>query len=153
MNPDTDLLIERDLAASPAAIWRCWTEPALLMRWFCPPPWRVTHAEIDPRPGGIFKTVMEGPNGEKMDGDPGCILLAEPERRLVWTDGNGPGFRPRADTFMVADMTFAPSPKGTLYRALVMHCSPEQRAQHEEMGFFDGWGTAIGQIEALAQSL
>lgn len=153
MNPDTDLLLERKIAAPPALLWRCWTEPELLMKWFCPAPWQVVEAQIDPRPGGIFKTVMQGPSGERMEGDPGCVLLAEPQARLVWTDGNGPGFRPRAQTFMVADITFTPIDTGTAYRALVMHTGPETREQHEQMGFHDGWGTAADQLEALARTL
>jgi uncharacterized protein YndB with AHSA1/START domain len=50
MTPATDprdLTLSRDIAATPQALFRCWTDPALLPRWFCPPPWGVSHAETD----------------------------------------------------------------------------------------------------------
>ena len=42
-----DLEISRLLQAPRAAVWRCWTEPELLKRWFAPAPWTTPEAEID----------------------------------------------------------------------------------------------------------
>ena len=53
--PNT-LVIDRTLRASPATIWRCWTEPDLLRRWFTPDPVETVEAQIDPRPGGTLAT-------------------------------------------------------------------------------------------------
>ncbi|MBS0126220.1 SRPBCC family protein [Thetidibacter halocola] len=157
---DLDLNLDRVMTASAAALWRCWTEPELLKRWFCPLPWKVTHAEIDPRPGGRFNTRMEGPNGEAPANDvcqmdsKGCFLDIDPGRRLVFTDALREGWRPNATPFMTGIVTFAPDPDGgTRYRALVLHHDRETRIRHETMGFEEGWGTATDQLEALARSL
>jgi uncharacterized protein YndB with AHSA1/START domain len=152
-DPKHDLVLERTIKAKPATLWRCWTEPELLKEWFCPKPWRVTRCEIDLRAGGTFLTVMAGPDGKEMEAEPGCFLLVEPEKRLVFGDAMAPGFRPRESPFMVADVSFAPAPEGCAYRAHVMHTGPEKRKQHEEMGFHDGWGTAAQQLEDFARSL
>ena len=152
MNPDLDLVLERQIAAAPETLWRCWTEPALLCQWFCPAPWHVSEAVVEARPGGRFFTRMRGPNGEDMPGE-GCILAAEPARRLVWTDALQAGFRPNAQSFMTAEVTFTPNAGGTAYRAFVQHASAEARKQHEDMGFHDGWGTVATQMEALAKTL
>ena len=82
-DPERDLFLARDVAASPEALWRGWTEPDLLKQWFCPKPWRVTDAEIDLRPGGIFRAAMAGPNGEVVDEGGGCWLEVVPNRKLV----------------------------------------------------------------------
>ena len=37
--------------------------PQRLMPWFCPKPWRVVACSIDLRPGGIFSTTMQSPEG------------------------------------------------------------------------------------------
>ncbi|MGY9047309.1 hypothetical protein P775_15510 [Puniceibacterium antarcticum] len=152
INPETDLLLERSLKATPAQLWRCWSEPALLCQWFCPAPWTVTSAEIDLRPGGRFNTVMAGPNGEVAPNS-GCLLVVDPERQISFTDALGADHRPTGSGFMTAHCTFAAIPTGTAYRALVLHASPEARKQHESMGFHAGWGTATDQLDALAQTL
>ena len=94
MTKDHSLHFTRQINARPQAVWRCWTEPALLKQWFAPAPVVTTEAEIDPQPGGGFRTVMEVPDHGTMAGDPGCVLLAEPAARLVWTNALGPGFVP-----------------------------------------------------------
>ncbi len=51
------------------------------------------------------------------------------------------------------EITMEPASDGTLYRALVRHKTAQDRAKHEEMGFFQGWGTCLTQLEALAAQL
>ncbi len=88
-----------------------------------------------------------------MDETPGCVLLADPQKRLVWTDAVGPDFRPNPETFMTADITMEAVNGGTRYQALVRHKSDADRKRHEDMGFHDGWGTCLTQLEALARKL
>lgn len=152
------LTLERTLAAPRAAVWRCWTEPELIKLWFCPAPWRVTVVEADFSPGGASFTRMEGPgpDGAPMVQDcPGCYLLVEPTRRLVFTDAFVGDWRPGSSKpFMVGDISFADAPGGgTLYKAVVRHWSAEDREAHEKMGFHEGWGKAADQLEALAKTL
>ncbi|MGD9743133.1 MAG: SRPBCC domain-containing protein [Dongiaceae bacterium] len=52
---------------------------------------------------------------------------------------------------MTAIITLRDHPEGTDYGALVMHKSKADRTLHEEMGFYDGWGTVIEQLAALAE--
>jgi uncharacterized protein YndB with AHSA1/START domain len=42
---------------------------------------------------------------------------------------------------------------GTRYTARCLHKDDSDRKQHEEMGFFDGWGTMIRQMEDVAREL
>ena len=152
-NPETDLELDKLIAASPAVVWRCLTEPTLVEQWFCPKPWEAHDVVLEPRPGGAFHTPMRGPNGEAMDEGPGCILVADPERMIAFTDAMAPGFHPTGKGFMTGVYMLAPTEAGTKVTARALHADAAARAQHAEMGFFEGWGTAIDQLAAVAKGL
>lgn len=151
-DPALDLELRREVDVSPRLVWRAWTEPELLMKWFTPAPWRTTACELDLRPGGRFHTVMEGPNGEKHDNN-GCVLAVVPEQFLLFTDALGPGHRPLGSGFMTASVEILPAGNGTLYVARALHKDAGDKKKHEEMGFHQGWGTALDQLVALAKTL
>ena len=98
-------MLDRHLDAPRAALWRCWTEPALLTRWFTPAPWSTASAEIDLRPGGSSLVVMRSPEGEEFP-NRGVYLAVEPGRRLVFTDAFTEAWLPSEKPFFVAEVTF-----------------------------------------------
>ena len=148
-----ELVLTRSLKAPRSAVWRCWTDPSLIVQWFTPPPWRTVHAEMDVRPGGSSLIVMRGPDGTEMP-NPGIFLEVDPERRLVFTDAYNRAWEPAGKPFMTGILTFEDAPEGgTLYTAVVRHWSEADREAHEKMGFHEGWGIATTQLEALAASL
>jgi uncharacterized protein YndB with AHSA1/START domain len=135
-----------------AVLWRCWTEPELLKQWFCPLPWKVTRAELDLRPGGSSLIVMSGPDGEEMP-NRGVYLEVVPQQRLVFTDAFTSAWVPSQRAFMVGFVTMEDEGSGTRYIAGARHWSADDRAQHEAMGFHEGWGKATDQLAALAKTL
>ena len=157
-NPELDLQFERIVDVPLEKIWAAWTTPKLLMPWFCPLPWKTIACEIDLRPGGIFRTVMQSPEGQKFPNS-GCYLEVIPNEKLVWTNAMEPGFRPAKQAvanldhpcegfMMTATILLEPVASGTKYTAHVMHANKEARIQHEQMGFKDGWGTCLDQLVA-----
>lgn len=150
-----DLVLERFVDVPPALVWRAWTEPELIKQWFAPRPWRTLEAEIDPRPGGIFRTVMAPPDGEPMSPGIGCILEANEGRRLTWTGALAPGFRPQHDASgmaFTAIISLEPRGGGTNYTAIVKHMTKEGREKHAGMGFLHGWGAALDQLVELMRT-
>lgn len=159
-DPDRDLLLEREVPVPADAVWRAWTDPEQVKRWFTPRPWQTADCEIDLRPGGIFRTVMRSPEGDEHPSN-GCWLEVDPGRRLVFTNLLGPGFRPLVASagaegagglFFTAVITLVPTPDGTRYSARVIHGDPETCARHAEMGFHDGWGAALDQLVEVASA-
>ena len=62
-NAETDLKIERLIAAKPETIWRCWAEPELFKQWFVPPTIEVNEVENNLHAGGRAFNVMKLPDG------------------------------------------------------------------------------------------
>lgn len=53
---------------------------------------------------------------------------------------------------MTAEITFVDHPQGTGYRVVVRHADGGSRAQHEQLGFADGWGTVTAQLAAVVEA-
>jgi len=156
---DRELSFTRTLSASPEKLYRCWTEPALIVQWFTPPPWKTVHAEVELRPGGFNRITMRSPEGQDFPNE-GVYLEVVPHRRLVWTNAFTTGWAPvaRSDApgafEFVGVIEFEPLPDGTTrYTARVRHWTVADRDAHERMGFHAGWGIATDQLEALARTL
>ncbi len=145
--------IERIINAPIAKIWDCWTQPELLMQWFCPKPWQVTQAELELKPGGKMNTVMQGPEGERFD-NLGCFLEVIPNRKLVFTDTLTAGFVPSENPFMTAVVELTEQNNNhTMMKWYALHANQENKQKHLDMGFEAGWNTATDQLEALARTI
>ena len=147
-----DLLLERVVDVSPEEVWAAWTQPEHMKKWFTPAPWTTIDAEVDLRPGGIFRTTMRSPDGQEFP-NAGCILEVVPNRKFAWTGALKPGYRPlsREEAEQVpflfsAVITMEPHGSGTKYTALAIHADAEGSAKHSTMGFHQGWGTALDQL-------
>lgn len=152
LDPKTDLSFTRTLAAPRQLLWECWTTPAHIKHFFVPRPHSVSSCEIDLRVGGRFNTTFNVEGNEMQN--LGVYLEVIEGEKLVFTDAYSEGWKPAADPFMTAILEFADDGAGgTRYTATARHRSAEAKAQHEQMGFFDGWGTVATQLEDYAKSL
>lgn len=148
-----ELVLRRVIEAPRDKVFRAWSEPDLLKRWFTPLPWTTSHATLDMRPGGIFETIMRDPEGNEFNNS-GVFLEVVPNERLVFTDAYTVGWVPAEKPFMTAVIEFGERPDGmTLYEARVVHWRAEDKKTHEDMGFHEGWGKAADQLEAVAREL
>lgn len=87
--------------------------------------------EIDLRPGGIFRTTMQSPEGQDFP-NVGCYLEVIPNEKLSWTDALQPGFRPSPDPthpfgFFTGIITLEAHETGTKYRAIAIHGNETNR--------------------------
>ncbi len=61
---DRQIVLTRVIPAPAEAIWRCWTDPAILPVWFGPEGYFCKTKEIDLREGGQWCFDMIGPDGK-----------------------------------------------------------------------------------------
>jgi uncharacterized protein YndB with AHSA1/START domain len=57
------VVIVRELAAPRALVWKAWTDPAHMARWFGPRMFTIPECRLDVRVGGALWIVMRGPDG------------------------------------------------------------------------------------------
>lgn len=156
-DPKLDLVLERVVDVPCGLVWDAWTKPEHLKAWFTPAPWKTVDCEVDLRPGGAFKTVMQSPEGQRFPSS-GCYLEIVPKSKLVWTSALLPGYRPAVLTAkpgheceelaMTAIILLEAQGTKTKYTAIALHGDPESRKRHADMGFHDGWGKALEQLVA-----
>jgi uncharacterized protein YndB with AHSA1/START domain len=103
---------------------------------------------------------MRSPEGKEFP-SAGCYLEIVPNEKLVWTSALGPGFRPNIKTsetgscdemYFTAVILLEVQGPRTKYTAIVIHGDEATAKKHEEMGFYDGWGTTLDQLVALAKT-
>ncbi len=152
LDSETDLSFTRQLAVPRALVWECWTTPEHIKHFFIPKPHRVTACEIDLRTGGRFNTIFDVDGNEMRN--MGVYLEVIDGEKLVFTDTYTEGWKPAPDPFMTAMLLLEDGENGgTKYTAIARHRSPEARQNHEDMGFFSGWGTVVDQLEEYAKGL
>jgi uncharacterized protein YndB with AHSA1/START domain len=79
------LVVRRHMAVPRERVFEAWLDSESLARWMCPP--NRTHATVavDPRVGGRFRIVMEGPADGRDYEHRGEYLAIEPPSLLSFT--------------------------------------------------------------------
>jgi uncharacterized protein YndB with AHSA1/START domain len=83
-SPQRELVISRIFDAPRALVFKAWTEPQHLIRWWGPVGYSTPVCEMDPHPGTGYRFRMRSPEGIEIQWYGVCRELVEPER-IVWT--------------------------------------------------------------------
>jgi len=81
MSETAEYVIEHLFDAKRTLVWRSWTDPELLARWYGPGIETIIH-EYDLRPGGVWLNEMKW--GDKSDLSKMAFLDVTPEEQIVW---------------------------------------------------------------------
>jgi len=134
------LALARRYPVGPEKVWRAWTDPEAVKRWFGPGPGEpVSLAQLDVRVGGRFRVVFGGADGKAHE-CAGVYKEVVPNRKLVFT-WTWPNSTPERESLVT--IIFREVPNGT-----------ELAFKHEQL--FDekvrddhqrGWTGALGKLE------
>ncbi len=147
-DPKRDFAIERFIDAPARLVWEALTKPEHLKEWYMPKPWgRVSRAEMDVRPGGIFSIDITTGDGREFP-NLGCFLDVIPLERLVCTSMLFPGYRPAVfdDIPITAIMTMESVGTGTRYVFTALHRDEADFVKNKESRFYQGTEIAVDQF-------
>lgn len=145
---DTQILITREFNAPRHLVFRAWTTPELIKRWWAGDRGEVTSADIDLRVGGTWRYVMTANGGFEVAFH-GEYREIVPNERIVSTEV----FEGMPDAEAVSTATFTEQDGSTTLTLLVQHTSREHRDMHINSGMEDGLQEALDYLEKVAASL
>jgi len=145
---DRQILITRDFDAPRHLVYKAWTTPELIKRWWAGDHGEVTSAEVDLRVGGTWRYVMTANEGFEVafHGEYRDIVTDE---RIVSTEI----FEGMPDAAALSTNTFVDSGGRTTLTILVQHTSQEDRDAHINSGMEGGMQESMDHLEEVALSL
>ncbi len=146
---DEQILITREFDAPRHLVFRAWTDPELVKRWWSGQRGRMTLAEIDLRVGGTWRYVMVAEGGFEVAFH-GEYREIVPDERIVTTEvfEGMPGAAPALDT-----VTFAEADGRTTLALLMELASKEDRDGVIASGMETGMQEQMDLLEEIAGSL
>ena len=145
---DQTLTLTRLIPAPPEKVWRCWTDPALLPRWFGPEGFTCQTKEIDLRPGGLWRFDMIGPDGK---------IWANRHRHTVWEPPKRIEFIMDGDvedgTSKQVTVTLVPEAGGTRITQVMVFSDAADFAMARQIGAEALGQTTLAKLEAAAVGL
>lgn len=148
MMQDRQITLTRLIAAPPETVWRCWTDPAILPKWFGPEGYNCTTKEIDLRQGGIWRFDMIGPDGTVWANRHRFTLHDAPRRIEFLMDADSDAAPP----FEVV-VTLTPEADGTRLTQTMTFPSTEARDGALSYGADRLGQTTLAKLEAQAIKL
>jgi uncharacterized protein YndB with AHSA1/START domain len=145
---DEQILITREFDAPKHLVYKAWTTPELVRRWWSANRGTVTIAEIDLRVGGKWRYVMIANEGFEV-GFHGEYREIVPDERLVSTEV----YEGMPDGEALNTLTLTEADGRTTLTVLVQHSSKEHRDAHIDSGMEDGLQDALNLLEEVAVSL
>jgi uncharacterized protein YndB with AHSA1/START domain len=145
---DMQILITREFDAPRHLVYKAWTTPELIKRWWSGERGEVTLAEVDLRVGGMWRYVMVANGGFEVAFH-GVYQEIVPNERLVNTEV----YEAIPDDFAVDTLTFTEEDGRTTLTMLVDHSSKEARDGHIDSGMEGGMQEAMDKLEKVAISL
>ena len=145
---DLQILITREFDAPRKLVYRAWTDPELVKRWWAGRRGEVTEIVSDLRVGGRWRNVLVTNGGFEVAFH-GEFREIVPEERIVQTEV----FEGMPDAEAVETITFSESGGRTTVSMLIEHSSKEHRDGHVASGMQDGLNEALDQLETVAKSL
>lgn len=150
---EKSILVSREFNAPVANVWRCYTEPELLDKWWGPAPWHAETKTMNFKVGGFWLYAMVSPEGEKHWGIMNYKAIDHHKSFFIedgFCDENGN--MKMEMPVSKGSTTFTSTANGTLVEFKMSYSTEEQLKQIIEMGFEQGITACIEQLDQLIKN-
>jgi len=145
---DREIVATRMLDAPRELVWKVWTDPGHIGKWWGPNGFRTTTHSMDLRPGGHWRYVMHGPDGRDYHNRVTYLEVVRPER-LVYNLGSEEDVEPVSHHVTV---TFREQDGRTRVDMRMVFASAAARTHViETHGAFEGLKQHLGRLEAYLE--
>jgi len=145
---DREVVVTRTFDAPASIVFKAWTTPELLMKWWTPASFGITFisCEADVRTGGTYRFVMGHPAFDQPMAFHGRYLEVDPPKRIVWTNEEG-------GAGSVTTVTFEEKDGKT--HLVLSDVHPSKAALDEELasGAISGYPEQFNQLDNLIAEL
>jgi uncharacterized protein YndB with AHSA1/START domain len=148
---DTQILITREFDAPKHLVYKAWTTPELIKRWWSGDHGTVTSAEVDLRVGGRWRYVMAAHTGFEVAFH-GEYREIVPNERIVATEVFE-GMPSAEEAAAVSTNTFTEKNGRTTLTILAQHPTREIRDMVITSGMESGMQEQMDRLEQVAVSL
>lgn len=147
---ERDMVMARVFAAPRALVFRAWTAPEQIVRWWGPRGWQTTVYEMDVRPGGRWHYCMRSEEGQESWGLTRYREVVAPEL-LAYTDAFSDKDANSHPPEMEITVTFAEQDGGraTLVTSRTTLPTSEMRGQIIDMGAIPGMEETLDRLAEL----
>lgn len=153
---EKELTLKRVFDAPRELVFKAWTDPSLISRWWGPNEFTTPVSEVEPRQGGKLHIVMHGPKDSPFDLDlpmKGVFQEFVPPSRLVFTnealhDENGV---PQLAT--ICTVTFTEMGEKTEMILHVTLVKTTSAAEAAWAGAEMGWSQSLDKLSSLLTKL
>jgi uncharacterized protein YndB with AHSA1/START domain len=145
---DEQILITREFDAPKDLVYRAYTTPELVKRWWSGQRGEMTSADIDLRVGGMWRYVMVASEGFEVAFH-GEYREIVPDERIVSTEV----FEGMPEGEALDTLTLTEADGRTTLTILVQHSSKEHRDAHINSGMEAGMQKSMDLLEQVAISL
>jgi uncharacterized protein YndB with AHSA1/START domain len=161
-----EFVVTRTINAPRALVFKAWTEPMHMARWWGPHHFTNPVCEMDVRPGGTFRIVMRGPDGVDHPAKGVYHEVKEPERLVMTIDHSDLSdewhdiVNPNRDRSAgrpplpgLTTVTFEEQDGKTKLTVKILFGSAEIRDALLKIGMTEGWSQSLERLESLLASM
>jgi uncharacterized protein YndB with AHSA1/START domain len=150
VDSDTEIITTRVFNAPRTLVFKAWTDPKHVAKWWGPKAFTSYDCEIDLRPGGSFRLLMSGPDGTVYPCRGIYREIVEPEKIVLVGPSDdspacGAGLPPNA----VVTVTFADLDGRTKLTIHTQLRSADDVAAVTQAGYVVGWESCLDRLAEI----